>query len=240
MTGNASTSPPDDLDPSERRAKRRAAARLTALLGVAFAVLLLLGAWMLTSEPGPRSSDEALRAFYEGGDVRRVLLGGLYVVPFSAVAFLWFVAALRQWTERAGRPLDQLLGTVQLLSGVAFLTLEFAATGAATVVAAAVTLTDLPLDLDAARNFPLYGRALFIVFGMRVASIFVLSTARLGHGAGLLPRWFVGISVAVAVLLLLVASLDARLIAVFPFWVLLLSGVVWFGVDDPGDDPPRR
>lgn len=238
MLQSRDTDPPI-ADPPDRQQALRAAARLTAALGAAFAALMLIGVRLLASVPGPRASDDALRAFYAGDGVRLALLGGLYLVPFSAVAFLWFLSALRQWAARSGRPLDQLLSTVQLLSGVGFLTLEFAAAGAASVVAAGVSLTDAPLDLDAARQFPLYGRALLVVFGMRMAAVFVMTTVRIGQAAGLYPRWFVVASFAVAVALLLVASLDPRLIAVFPLWVAVLSGVIWFGAATRREGPDQ-
>jgi hypothetical protein len=226
--------------PAARREDRRAAARLTAALGVAFAALLLTGTWLLATAPVPRASDAAVVAFYTGNGAQRVLLGGLYLLPFSAVAFLWFVAALRQWAARSGREIDQLFATVQLLSGVGFITLDFAAAGAASVVAASVALTGAPVDPEAARQFPLYGLALLVVFGMRMAAVFVLTTVRIGHAAGLYPRWFVLASYAVAAALLLSASLDPRLIAVFPLWVAVLGAIIWTGTGRRAGEPDER
>jgi hypothetical protein len=63
---------------------------------------------------------------------------------------------------------------------------------------------------------------------MRMAAIFVTTTAKLGHEAQLLPRWFVFGSYGVAAALFLVATLNLWLVVVFPLWVLVLNGMIWF------------
>jgi hypothetical protein len=207
---------------------RRHATRLTSALGIAFAVLFLAGLALLARTPGVHATDAELATFYASGDRRWMLLSGLYVLPLAAVAFLWFIAALRQWVEMNSSTIDHLLATVQMLSGVGFITLAFAAAGAATIVANSVELANLPVDPTIARQFPLYSRTLLIIFGMRMAAIFVTTTAKLGHEAQLFPRWFVFGSYGVAAALFLVATLNVWLVVVFPLWVLVLNGIVWF------------
>jgi hypothetical protein len=219
--GRGDTAPKDQLT-------RRHATRLTSALGIAFAVLFLTGLAMLARTPGVHATDADLATFYASGDRRWILLSGLYVLPLAAVAFLWFVAALRQWVEMSSRTINHLLATVQMLSGVAFITLAFAAAGAVTIVANSVELANLPVDPTIARQFPLYSRTLLIIFGMRMAAIFVTTTAKLGHEARLFPRWFVFGSYGVAAALFLVATLNVWLVVVFPLWVLVLNGIIWF------------
>ena len=216
-----------DTAPTDLLARHHSA-RLTSLLGIAFAVLFLAGLVLLTRTPGAHSTDQELLTFYASGEQRWILLSGLYVLPLAAVAFLWFIAALRQWVEMSSRKIDHLLATVQMLSGVGFITLAFAAAGAATIVASSVELANLPVDPFVARQFPLYSRTLLIIFGMRMAAIFVTTTAKLGHEAQLLPRWFVFGSYGVAAALFLVATLNVWLVVVFPLWVLVLNGIIWF------------
>src|SRR5215213_3839685 len=215
-----------DAAPNDHLARRHAA-RLTSVLGIGFGVLFLVGLAMLNRTPGPQSTDQELASFYASGAQRGIVLGGLYVLPLAAVAFLWFIAALRQWVEMSSRKIDHLLATVQLLSGVGFITLAFAAAGAATIVANGVELANLPVDPVVARQFPLYSRTLLIIFGMRMAAIFVTTTAKLGHEAQLFPRWFVFGSYGVAAALFLVATLNVWLVVVFPLWVLVVSGIIW-------------
>ena len=68
-----------------------------------------------------------------------------------------------------------------------------------------------------------------MVFGMRMAAIFVTSTAKIGHGAQVFPRWFVVGSAGVAAVLFLAATLNVWLVMVFPLWMLVLSGIIWHG-----------
>ncbi|HET7093951.1 MAG TPA: hypothetical protein VFI22_10745 [Thermomicrobiales bacterium] len=211
----------------DHRGEFRRAARLTSLFGIAFAMLFTVGLYLLTATPGPRASDQTLAAFYAGGNRRWIFIGGLYLVPFSAVAFLWFIAAVRRWAELSGRPVDHLLSTVQSFSGVGFITLVFAAAGAATVVAASIDLGNTAVDPVLARQFPLYGQVLLMVFGLRMAAIFVTATANIGHRAGIYPRWFAYGSYAVAAVLFLTASLNRLLVLVFPLWVVVLCGLIW-------------
>ena len=194
---------------------------------MAFAVLFVVALLSLTQTPKLGSTDAELVAFYTSGNQRLVFLGGLYLLPLAAVAFIWFIAALREWVAGSADATNRLLGTVQMLSGISFITLAFTAAGAAAIVAASSGLSELPVDPTLARQFPLYGRTMLMVFGMRMAAIFVTSTARIGQEAQLFPRWFVSISFAVAAGLFLVATLNVWLALVFPAWVLLLSFVIW-------------
>lgn len=203
-------------------------AQLTCGLGAAFTLFFLAGLLSFSQAPRKGASDAEIVSYYSGSNQELVLLSGLYLLPFAAVAFLWFIAALRQWVEMSSSTIDHLLATVQMLSGVGFITLAFAAAGAATIVASSVELANLPVDPTIARQFPLYSRTLLIIFGMRMAAIFVTTTAKLGHEARLLPRWFVFGSYGVAAALFLVATLNVWLVVVFPLWVLVLNGIVWF------------
>jgi hypothetical protein len=156
------------------------------------------------------------------------VLVGLYVLPFAAVAFLWFIALLREWVLASSRRVNRLLSNVQSVSGIAFITLAFAAAAASTVTAAAVEFTDAPLDPGEARQFPIYGDVLLFIFGMRMAAVFVMATTNLGRSADVFPRWFVVASIAVALFLFLSASLSLWLVLVFPLWMLALGGLLFF------------
>lgn len=191
-------------------------------MGALFAILFLLSLWMLHSAPRPTEPDEQFIDFYSGGERRRIVLVGLYVLPFSAVAFIWFIAALRQWVARGNRRGSQMIGTVQLLSGIGFITLALASAAAATVPAALVELGYEVVDADMAREFPLYGNALLLVFGVRMSAMFVMTTANIGRASGYMPRWFSIVSIAVALVLFLSYSLTVWLAVLFPLWVLAL------------------
>lgn len=221
----------------ERRAKpdaRTAAAttnpRRTAMgaaaAGAAFAILFVASMVALSRVPGPRSSDATLAAWYGGGETGPLMLAGFYLLPLSAIAFLWFAAVLREWVVEGGHHTSRVLSTVQLLSGIGFICLSLASAAATLVAAVTIQLGGAPLDPEVARQFPLFGGALLYVFAMRLAAMFVTATIGTLRAAGVFPGWFVAVSYAVAALLFLAATLGFWLVLVFPAWVLLLSGII--------------
>lgn len=221
-----STQPSRPLSPDAVRLEEfHHAARLTGMVGMAFAILFVVSVVSLSEWPHLEASDADVVAFYQAGNHQLVRIGGLYLLPLAAIAFLWFVASLHAWVELSGRPIDRLMSTVQMLGGVSFVTLALAAAAAATV--ASFSYEQYAITPDLARQFPLYGRTLLVVFGMRMAALFVMSTAKLGNGSGLLPTWFQWLSIAVALALFASATLNVWLTLIFPLWVALLCGMIW-------------
>jgi hypothetical protein len=228
------------LDPGANAslAQLRRAAALTGVVGAAFSLLFLLSLWLLSTAPRPHDSDQAYVEFYTGDDRRKVVLVGLYILPLAAVAFIWFIAALRQWTAHSRRRGSQLIATVQLLSGVAFITLALASAAASTMPAALVELSDETLKAEVARDFPLFGNALLLVFGVRMAAMFVMTTTNITSKVGFMPRWFSIISFLVAAVLFLSATLSVWLAVVFPAWVLALGILIIINAYRMGPDSP--
>jgi hypothetical protein len=200
----------------------------TAAAGAGFAILFVVSVSILAQAPGPRASDDAIVQYYSGPDRRWLSAVGLYLLPFAAVAFLWFIATLREWTSGSARRLNQVLSNVQLLSGIAFIILSLASAAATAVGAFEAEFAGAVLDPAEARQFPLYGAALLYVFAMRMAAIFVTSTVGIVRESGVFPRWFQALSYVVAACLFLVASRGLWLAYVFPGWVLVLSALIWF------------
>jgi hypothetical protein len=228
------------LDPgvNPSLAQLRRSAALTGIVGAAFSLLFLLSLWLLSTAPRPHDSDEAYIHFYTSDDRKKVVLVGLYILPLAAVAFIWFIAALRQWTTHSRRRGSQLIATVQLLSGVAFITLALASAAASTMPAALVELSDETLKAEVARDFPLFGNALLLVFGVRMAAMFVMTTTNIASKVGFMPRWFGIISLLVAAVLFLSASLSVWLAVVFPAWVLALGILIIVNAYRMGPDSP--
>jgi len=213
---------------AESRDQLRKAAILTGAVGAIFAVLFLTSLWLLHSAPRPAEVDQEFVDFYSSDERRKIMLVGLYVLPFSAVAFIWFIASLRQWVARSSHRGSQMIGTVQLLSGIAFITLALASAAASTMPAALVEMGYDTVDADMARDFPLYGNALLLVFGVRMAAMFVMTTANIGRASGYMPRWFGIASIIVALVLFLSYSLTVWLAVLFPGWVLALCVLIIF------------
>ncbi|MBL8128237.1 MAG: hypothetical protein U0Z70_19730 [Thermomicrobiales bacterium] len=220
------TQPSRPLSPEARAIKElHHDARLTGMVGVTFAILFAVSVFAFSEGPRPGATDADVAAFYQAGHHQLVRVGGLYLLPLAAIAFLWFVASLHAWVELSGHPIDRLMSTVQMLGGVSFVTLALAASAAATVVS--FSYEQYVITPDLARQFPLYGRTLLVVFGMRMAALFVMSTAKLGHSSGLLPTWFQWLSIIVALVLFASASLNVWLTLIFPVWVVLLCALIW-------------
>ena len=212
---------PPEPDPHHPLAVRRAA-MLTAVIGLVHALLLISADLLLmTRTPGVKASDEELVAFYlDPGERRVVVVAGLYLLPFAAIAFIWFLVALRMWISASAPRVNLLLSNVQLVCGIVYTTLMLAAGGALSVVATSVELSDEPVDPLLARQLPQYGASLFLVFALRMAAMFVLTSTNLGRISGILPRWFIYVGFVVALVLLLTASLNSWLTLVFPAWII--------------------
>jgi len=206
----------------------RKAALLTASIGLVHSLLFIAGSLVLkTQTPGIGASDEVLMAFFEDPDQRRtVVIAGLYLIPFAGIAFIWFFVALRMWISASAPRLNMMLSNVQLVSGIIYTTLVLAAGGAMSVTAVTTELSGGAVDPMVARQFPQYGASLLLVFAMRVAAMFVLTTTNLGRLSGILPRWFVVMGFAVAVGLLLTSSFSSWLVFVFPAWILVFCAIL--------------
>lgn len=223
MRDEGEWSPDRDADTA---ARLRRAALGTAAAGAAFAVLFVASMFALSRTPGPRASDAVIAAFYASDERRWIILTGLYLLPFATVAFLWFVAVLRDWESNSTRRLSRVLANVQILSGVGFLTLSLASAAASAVTAFANEFGGVQVEPTLARQFPLYGSALLYVFAMRMAAIFVTSTAGIIRATGIFPLWFVALSYLVAAFLFLAATLSVWLVLVFPVWVVILCALI--------------
>jgi hypothetical protein len=213
-------------DAAEHGHSLRRAGILTAAMGIIHAVLFLAAVWLITRAPGPQASYAELSEFYSSDERRVLLLAGLYVMPFAAIAFLWFVVALRMWIAHSTRRVDALLSNVQLLAGIIYIALFLVAAAASSSLAASVEFISAPIDPTIARQFPQFSNTLTVVLAMRMAAMFVFTTSNIGRASKILPRWFAFAGFVVGLFLLLSASISPFLVLVFPIWVLTLSVIL--------------
>ena len=204
----------------------RQAAYLTVGLGFAHALLYILSYYLLQQTPGGNASDAEILEFYSSGGDRRLILVGLYVMPFAGIAFVWFTVALRMWISVSTTRLNALYSNVQLVSGIIFVGLLFTAGAASAATAASMEFSTGQVDPMMARQLPQLSSTILIVFAMRMAAMFVFTTSSIGRSAGILPRWYVMAGYAVGLFLLLSASLSKVLALVFPLWVLGLCVIL--------------
>jgi hypothetical protein len=187
--------------------------RAAGVAGLIFSTLLTVSLLLFRSSPAAGDT---------GGGTPRVSGAwqvALYLVPFSGIAFLWFLAVLRR---RIGRREDQFFSTVFLGSGLLFIAMLFAADAAASAVVAIA-------QSGAPTSDPTYafGRglaaALFYVFAVKMAAVFMLVSSNIGRRTGFLPTWFIVVGGLGAVVMLLSVGFFEPLALIFPAWVAIVS-----------------
>ena len=191
--------------------------RGAAVAGIAFAILLMTAMTLIRLA----LSEDAFDVFQSDAQRRALISRALEIIPFSGIAFLWFIGVVR---EQLAEIEDRRFSTVFLGSGLLFLALIFV--GAATTS----TLLELVASPNANVDVWAFGRSstqtLVSVYAMRMAAVFTLSVSTVGLRTSSIPRWVFYLGYLVA-LVLLVASGDREWTPfVFPAWVLLLSVVI--------------
>jgi hypothetical protein len=159
-----------------------------------------------------------------------VLVAGFYLVPFAGLAFLWFMAASRHRLSELAHREHTLFATVQLASGIAFVTMFFAAGAAAVSGVAATRLGGAPgADLvGTTRTMLTYGDALLMIFGFRMAGVFILVSTTRALRAHLFPRWFAALSYAGVLVLLFSLSYVRWIVLIIPVWVFAATAITLF------------
>lgn len=191
------------------RAAAIAGILFSVLLGTTLVLLRVSVSESVTEPPGTSAIDTG-----------RVALA-LHLVPFVGIAFLWFIGVL---CHRLGASEDRFFATVVIGSGTLFLAMLFVAAAVAgvTIMGLAV-LPNQRIEVGAY----LFGRALSAqimnVFALKMAGVFMISTATLAIRTRILPRWITLPGYGVATLLLLSTRFANWLPLAFPLWVFILS-----------------
>lgn len=200
--------------------------RVVAVSGIVFSTLFIVSLVLLRlavpadpGDPGNWLGDALFR--------NRVRLA-LNLVPFTGIAFLWFMGVLR---NRIGLLEDRFFATVFLGSGLLFVAILF------TVAAIAQGLLDtfgVDATLPSQNESYAVGRrmayALMNTFGVKMAAVFMFVTSSIGLRTGFLARWVSFVGFAFGLVLLLVITDFAWIVLLFPLWVLLVS--IWVLVAD--------
>ena len=116
--------------------------RAAGVAGLAFAGLFTASIVLLRNQPSGGSTAAEVRDFYLSRNAGSVALVGVYLVPFSGIAFLWFIAAVR---HLIGDREDRFFATVFLGSGLIFVAMMFFAAGVGGSLLAAVKFQDEPV-----------------------------------------------------------------------------------------------
>lgn len=193
--------------------------RGAAIAGVIFSVLMIVCVGLVRYAV-PADLTEPDPWMVEPGRRRTVGLA-LDLVPFAGIAFLWFVGVLR---NRLGEREDQFFATVFLGSGLLFVASIF---GVAAVMHALIET--LAADKIGSATYYFGERmsdALFNIFAIKMAGVFIISTCTIGSRTAIIPRWVALIGYACAVVMLLVIANWKWITFVFPLWMLLVSSYI--------------
>jgi hypothetical protein len=202
---------PEDLAPSGLSTPRAA-----AVAGLIFAALFVASVLILRSFVEPSSSGLLAAIGDLVGD--HVSIVPAYLIPFAGIAFLWFIAVVR---DQIGVFEDRFFSTVFLGSGFVFVAMLFSA---ASVVAGLLTLaqpTSSTTDLGQS-----IARGMFYIYGARSAGVFTIVASMIALRTGALYRWAALTGLVIGLVLLLSASSFDWVILLFPAWVTLVSILV--------------
>jgi hypothetical protein len=142
----------------------------------------------------------------------------LNLVPFAGIAFLWFIGVVR---DRIGAFEDRFFSTVFLGSGLLFLALLFAATAVAGGLVTSYGRVPIGADVWSFARSTTY--TVLNVYAVKMAGVFMISTATISWRTGVLPRWLAVLGVVLAAGLLSVIASAELAVLLFPAWVLLVS-----------------
>jgi len=194
--------------------------RAAALAGILFGVLLIVSQlliWLSIPSNPLTPAAEAIR------DSKAIDIA-LNLLPFAGIAFLWFIAVVR---DRVGEFEDRFFATVFLGSGLLYVAMMFisAAIGGAVIS----LLAHAPASLATSSAY-LLGRAevyrISTVFGTKIAGVFMFSTSTIFMRTRVAPRWLAFLGYLLGLTLLLSIGRLYWVAAIFPLWVLLISACI--------------
>lgn len=192
--------------------------RFVAISGIVFSALYIISVVLvrLVVPADPKETG----AWLSDPIVRNWVRVSLNLVPFTGLAFLWFMAALR---NRIGLHEDRFFSTVFLGSGLLFVVMLFAAVA---VSRGLLDAFDDAATLGPSESYRI-GRgtayALMNTFGMRMAAVFMFVTSTIGLRTAVLSRWVSFSGFAFGFVLLLAITDFAWIVLLFPLWALLVS-----------------
>jgi hypothetical protein len=194
--------------------------RSAAYAGILFSILVFasLVAAHFAVPHAPADSADVLTT----SPKRELLLAGLSLIPFAAVAFLWFVGVVR---DQVGDREDRFFGTVFLGSGLLFVGMllvgEAMVTGMVlSVQPNAATLSVAPPDWWTTTR---HISAEMLQAALQMAGVFTTATATQLWRTGVAPRWLTLSGTIISVLLFFALYIAQWIGLLFPIWICVLS-----------------
>lgn len=195
-------------------------ARLTApqaagIAGILFALLFATSIVLMRTALDASTDDTAVWTGPKSAQIRVAMA----LMPYAGIAFLWFIGVVR---DRLGDLEDKFFSTIFFGSGLILIAMIFASSAVAGGILAAAQL-----NTEAAYEVTVFARAEMLeitnVYALRMAGVFMMSLATLWLRTGLMKRWIIILTYALALVLLLMINLSLWIQLVFPAWTLLIS-----------------
>ncbi len=198
--------------------------RSAGIAGLAFAALFIVSLVLMRVHPTSGSTAAEIRNFYLRENGGTVAVVGVYLVPFAGIAFLWFIAVVR---NLIGDREDRFFSTVFLGSGLLFVAMLFIAAGVGGAVLTAVKARHDPVpSAETVVTIRALAFGFLFIYAVRMAAVFMIVVSTIGRRLGVLPRWLVGVGYLAALVLILNVFYVESLILVFPVWVIAVSVVI--------------
>jgi len=196
--------------------KKMKTPRAAAVAGIIFSVLF--SATLVLLHLGlPAMQDQPAQHTLNAG----AIMLALHLVPFSGISFIWFMGVLR---DRLGEDEDRFFTTVFWSSGILFLATFFVS---ASVAGATANLLFANQGVQNSASIYLLGRTISAqilnIFSLRMAAVFIMSTASLGLRTRYIPRWVSVMGFIFSLLLLVSTRFVDWLPLVFPCWIFIIS-----------------
>ena len=190
-----------------------------AYAGLLFSALFLIAWFIVRDSPSFDATDAQLIDYYGDPDRRlMVTIAGLYVIPLAGIAFIWFMAALRDRYVRTVRSEHVILSTAHVVSG-ALVVASLFSLAAVELAVAWLGEKGNPFDVDGARSLLALGQASSEIMALRSAAVFVGVSSSRAVRSGLFPRAFGFVSFVVAAALIFVYKSVPVVSLLFPAWV---------------------
>jgi hypothetical protein len=190
--------------------------RAAAIAGIVFSLLQIAGLVLIRSS----IPENPLGPVAEVVSHTKTISFGLNLQPLAGIAFLWFIAVLR---DRLGELEDRFFATVFLGSGLLYIAMMFVS--AAVAGGLIGILAGEAGELARSGGYGL-GRLeinQMQIYAWKMAAVFMFSTCTISLQTRIVPRWMVFVGYLLAVTLLVSAGMSPWFTLVFPLWVLLIS-----------------
>jgi len=208
------------------------APKAAAIAGILFCVFLVTSQLLVWGSIPANVGGPALDVLSHS----KTISLALNLLPFAGIAFLWFIAVVR---NRLGELEDRFFATVFLGSGLLYIGMVF--TSAALAGGLIRVLINAPEILTQTGAYAL-GRAQIYqtmnVYGIKMAGVFMFSTSTILLRTGIVQRWIAFLGYALGAVLLLSIGIIVWIPLVFPVWVFLISVAIL--LENPSTIPEPR